>query len=197
MSPVSLFLPGELSQSRREILRYAGAKAGEREIENLLDSCLKESQGHFSYRACYRILPVRVEGERCDFELFSVHSPKLSELLAGCEQLVIFAATVGLGIDKLVNKYSSSMPSRALMLQAVGTERVEALCDALCENLRLNFGEITPRFSPGYGDVSLSVQKDLLSALEAAKHIGVSLNDSFLMTPTKSVTAFVGLRGKI
>ena len=53
---------------------------------------------------------------------------------------------------------------------------------------------LTPRFSPGYGDLPLEVQKDVFRILECGVRIGISLNESLLMTPSKSVTAIFGLR---
>ena len=80
------------------------------------------------------------------------------------------------------------------MMQAIGAERIEALCDAFCDDMEKEMGvSLRPRFSPGYGDLPLSVQKDIISLLEAPKRIGLSLNDSLLMSPTKSVTAFAGI----
>ena len=52
---------------------------------------------------------------------------------------------------------------------------------------------LKPRFSAGYGDLPLATQKDIFSALGLDKNLGVLLGDGLLMTPTKSVTAFVGL----
>ena len=51
-----------------------------------------------------------------------------------------------------------------------------------------------PRFSPGYGDVPLDAQRDIFSALDISKNLSVYLNDSLLMSPSKSVTAFVGIK---
>jgi hypothetical protein len=50
-----------------------------------------------------------------------------------------------------------------------------------------------PRFSPGYGDFDLSVQTNICDVLKTGKTIGVTLTDSLLMMPSKSVTAVVGL----
>ncbi|MBR3258643.1 MAG: vitamin B12 dependent methionine synthase, partial [Eggerthellaceae bacterium] len=47
---------------------------------------------------------------------------------------------------------------------------------------------------PGYGDLPLEVQPDLLGLLDASRRLGITLSDSLLMSPTKSVTAIVGLR---
>ena len=49
------------------------------------------------------------------------------------------------------------------------------------------------RFSPGYGDLPLDVQRPLFAALDVPRKIGVSLTDSLLMAPSKSVSAIIGI----
>jgi len=53
---------------------------------------------------------------------------------------------------------------------------------------------LVSRFSPGYGDLPLDYQRTLLSVLDTSRKIGVSLTDSLLMVPSKSVSAIVGVR---
>jgi cobalamin-dependent methionine synthase I len=53
---------------------------------------------------------------------------------------------------------------------------------------------LRPRFSPGYGDLPLELQTNLFKVLDCQHFIGLTLNDSMLMSPSKSVTAIVGLR---
>ena len=110
----------------------------------------------------------------------------------------MFAATVGVGIDRLITRYSIVSPARSLMLQAIGTERAEALCDLFCREIaeeKAREGSVTcPRFSPGYGDLPLELQKDIFAVLDCPRYIGVSLGESLLMSPSKSVTAIVGVR---
>ena len=52
----------------------------------------------------------------------------------------------------------------------------------------------TWRFSPGYGDRPLSMQDDLLAAVEAGKRIGLATTQGHMLTPMKSVTAIIGLQ---
>lgn len=52
---------------------------------------------------------------------------------------------------------------------------------------------LRPRFSPGYGDFPLSAQKEILDGLEAGKRIGITLTEGYLMMPSKSVTAVIGV----
>ena len=107
---------------------------------------------------------------------------------------MIFATTVGIGLDRLIMKYSRLSPSRAVCLQAIGAERIEALCDAFCDELKSDFAVTSPRFSPGYGDFSINFQTEIFKALDCPRKIGLSLNSALLMSPSKSVTAIVGIK---
>lgn len=176
-----------------EILRYSGCRQGDGETLKLVRSCIKEAEGIFSYKVCYAKVPVTVDGADCDFGAFCINSKNLSKNLSGCREAVIFAATVGFGIDRLITRYTRLSPARALIFQAIGAERIEALCDAFCNSIEAEFGPLRPRFSPGYGDVSLTVQNDIFALIDPPRKIGLCLNDSLLMAPTKSVTAFAGI----
>ncbi|MBR5543051.1 MAG: Vitamin B12 dependent methionine synthase activation subunit [Oscillospiraceae bacterium] len=178
----------------KEVLRYAGCREADENILALLRSCTEEAAECFTYNVCYRVCDLSVSGAVCDFGAFSVESETLSQNLSASSRAIIFAATVGTGIDRLISKYSRISPARAVILQALGAERIEALCDAFCREMENELGgRHTPRRSPGYGDISLSVQHDIFSVLDAPRKIGLSLNDSLLMSPTKSVTAFIGV----
>jgi hypothetical protein len=180
--------------SEKEILRYSGCKANDSEISNLMKSCIAEVMPNLSYKACYCCLPLRIEDETCDFGAFSVKSKSLALNLKGCNKVLLFSATIGVGIDRLISKYSRISPAKALMMQAIGAERIEALCDTFCEDIAKEMNVVLkPRFSPGYGDTPLNLQKDIFKILNCSKHIGLSLNNSMLMSPSKSVTAFAGI----
>lgn len=178
----------------KELLRYAGCKTADENVTALLRSCLSEGRDKLTYTVVYRELPLRIADDRCDFGAFSCCSAQLAANLKDCERVVLFAATIGVGVDRLIAKYARIAPSRAVMLQAIGAERIEALCDAFCDDLARETSLHTrPRFSPGYGDLSLETQKDIVTVLDCSRKIGLTLNDSLLMSPSKSVTAFVGL----
>ena len=55
---------------------------------------------------------------------------------------------------------------------------------------------LRPRFSPGYGDLPLALQADVFWALDCTSKIGVSLSESLIMSPQKSVTAIIGISEK-
>lgn len=192
----------------KEILRYAGCKSSDEEllqlsdVQKTVDECIEEVRQRVTYKVCYVQLPVTITENICDFGCIEVASKDLAKNLKGCKETILFAATIGVEIDRLIAKYSRISPTKALIFQAIGAERIEALCDAFCEDIEREYVQGTeesqrisfkPRFSPGYGDVPLETQKDIFKVLECSKKIGISLNDSLLMSPTKSVTAFVGL----
>ena len=183
--------------SRREIWRYSGVTQEGPEEAALLAECLAAVEGKLSYRACRRELPVSVTGDRVELGFMQMHSASAARRLAGCGHVVVFAATIGAELDRLVARYSAVSPAKALMLDTIGTERIEALCDAVCADLAREYkkrGLVTrERFSPGYGDLALSVQRDVFDALDCARRIGLSLGGELLMSPLKSVTAFVGV----
>lgn len=180
---------------KRDILRYAGCRAEESDVAALAESCIEEVRDKLTYRVCYRHFNVVTDGELCNFEdMFTLRSEKLAQSLDTCSEVVLFASTVGVGIDRLIARYGHLSPSRALMLQAVGAERIEALCDSFCADLEREYDCGTrPRFSPGYGDLSLAAQRQLFAVLSPERQIGLTLTDSLLMSPSKSVTAIVGL----
>ena len=177
-----------------EVLRYAGCREGDASLEGLLQEAASQAEAVLRCGVCWRELPVTVSGSLCDFGAFSVTSQKLARHLCGCSRVLLLAATVGVGLDRLIARTVRLSPARALLLQAIGTERIEALCDVACAELSNRYGPLTSRFSPGYGDLPLACQKEIFSLLECEKRIGLTLTESLLMAPSKSVTAFVGIR---
>ncbi len=180
-----------------EVLRYARSSVEDKLGAGLAAEALEIASDSFCYNVCYLELPFTSDGCVCDLSVFKVSSKKLSRCLEGSSRVLLFAATVGVGIDRLIAKYSRLAPSKAIMLSALGSERIEALCNAFCARYALeNDVLLTPRFSAGYGDCPLETQKEIFGILDCAKSIGLTLNDSMLMSPTKSVTAFVGIKEK-
>ena len=178
---------------RSEILRYAGVRESTSEIEALLDECLKEAENIFTYKVCYGAFPLSISGDEVDLTFTKTISKNLAKCLENSHSVILFGATVGIELDRLIAKYSRISPSKALMFQAIGTERIESLCDEFCRDMKKEYGFTTPRFSPGYGDLSLEIQKDFFAVLDPFRKIGLTLNESLVMSPSKSVTAIIGL----
>ena len=183
--------------NEREIMRYAGVKTPTEEIVSLMHEAVEEARGALTYKVCFCEFPIAISNGTVDFGFARTNSAALAKNLAGCDRVVIFAATVGIGLDRLIARYGVKSPSRALMLQAFGAERIEALCDSFTEDINTSeYKEFSlmPRFSPGYGDLPLEFQSEIFRVLDCPKKIGLSLNRTLLMVPTKSVTAIIGIK---
>lgn len=178
----------------KEILRYAGCRSCDEAVSALVKECTDEAESRLSYRVCYRVLPVSADNGICDIGDLKWSSKDLAANLSGCTRAVIFAATLGTEPDRLIARYGRISPSRALIMQAIGAERIEALCDTFCADIEAEYGIKTrARFSPGYGDLPIERQKDIFALLDCERKIGLTLNESLLMSPSKSVTAIVGM----
>lgn len=183
--------------NRREILRYAGATGETPELSSLLEEALAEAQPILTGKVCWLEYPLTVQEDLLDLGFAQSRSVALKRNLTGCDRIIVFGATVGLALDRLIARYSRISPAKALLLQAVGAERIEALCDVFCESIRREAQaaglRTAPRFSPGYGDFPLEMQTHIFRVLDCSRKIGLTLNDSLLMSPSKSVTAIMGL----
>lgn len=186
--------------NRREIYRYLGYGKTEPDerTKELTEDCIEELFRVISPRSAVRRFPLRFLSEQqMDFTCFQVESADLARNLNGCREVLLFAASLGTGPDFLMQRYSRLDMSRAVILQAAAAAMIEAYCDEQNETLRVEAGKegnrLRPRFSPGYGDFSLSHQKEICRILSAEKTVGITLTDSLLMLPSKSVTAVIGV----
>lgn len=185
-----------VSINTNEILRYAGVKKASINDKQLIDECLLETKDVFRYSVCYAIFPVNVTKNEVDLGFIKTTSKNLADNLKDCDKAIVFCSTIGLGIDRLIAKYGVISPSKALIFQAIGAERIESLCNLFNEEMVKEYKNLKPRFSPGYGDLDLNLQADIFRALDCSKKIGVNLTDKFLMMPSKSVTAIIGISNK-
>jgi len=193
----------EIEISIKEALRYAGqgSETPSEEIARLFASCLDE----FLTCAAYRAASLEVELTQVEDEIrlgsFCVKSKSLSAHLLGCNRAILFCATIGGTLDRLLLRYGRAKPSRTLLLDAIGSAAIEAWCDRLAtawaREMQPRALSLTSRFSPGYGDFPIWHQKALLSLLSAAQTVGVSATKSYMLVPQKSVTAVIGQKGSV
>ena len=189
--------------------------------EKLAEECIRELMEKCRPRAYARWFPLRVceepgadetvdtgaagagkaqdapDSPLLDFSCFQVRSRSLAKNLQGCSEVILFAATIGEGADLLARKYGRINVAKAVVMQAAAAAMIEAFCDEENEKLRAEAAEkglyLRPRFSPGYGDFSLNHQRDFARVLEMQKTVGITLTESLLMLPSKSVTAVIGV----
>ncbi len=179
---------------RKEILRYMGCKVEDEQTSKLVDEALALCRGAMTPRICFAEFEIAEKDGSLDLGFAVTQSRDLAKNLCGCKKAIVFCATVGHGIDRLIVRHSRLSPSVALCLQSIGAEAIEAVCGDFCAYLEDEYGySLRPRFSAGYGDLPLTLQRDIFRALGCERKIGVTLNESLLMSPTKSVSAIIGI----
>ena len=184
----------------REAARYLGYRGMQPDeaIEALIEECIAEVKEAAVPKSVYERFPLDFnDGDA--FRIASLHlrSKSLQRNLAGCSEVFLFAATLGIAVDTLIKRAALMDSAKGAVMQAAAATVIEAYCDGENEKLRqeaaLEGLYLRPRFSPGYGDLSLSCQRGLLNLLKAQKNIGLTVTDSGLMVPIKSVTAIIGI----
>ena len=194
--------------NRREIAGYLGARQGvmDAALAALVEDCLLElnetvSPRHVSLTAALSVENAEAEKPLLSFAGLRVNTRDLARNLSGCDEVLLFAATIGEGADCVIRKYENTKLSRAAVCQAAAAAMIEAYCNTLNAEWKREYEAqgrfLRPRFSCGYGDFALAHQRDFLRVLEMEKRIGVHLNDALLMLPTKSVTAVIGIGNRI
>ena len=97
---------GEPPCNRREIFRYAGMREPLPEVEQLLDDCLNELDGRLNLQVCWARFPIEQAGMEIDLSFARTDSLDLAKMLKGCSGIVVFAATIGLELDRLIARYN-------------------------------------------------------------------------------------------
>ncbi len=181
----------------REALHFLGWRGTpvEPELMQTLRTLCRETAAALEPRAILRRFPLR-DGD-FDGTGFRPRGRDARALLATCREGVLLAATLGAGSERMLLREQARGASRALLLDAVLSAGIEAVCDGIEARLREECEAqglfLTDRFSPGYGDMPLEQTKEMLAVLDAQKRIGLTVTATGLMMPRKSVTAILGI----
>ena len=198
--------------NRKEVLRYLGyrnAGADETALARI-DQCSKEAINASEPKFVCKEFALRFKdadntdgSAAIDFLddggsiVMSTESANLHKNLFGCERAILLAVTVGIGIDRLIARANIVSMADAAIYQAVGASLVESYCNDVNAKIKADAEErgyyVRARFSPGYGDFALEHQRNFERLLDMPKTAGISLSGSLLMTPSKSITAVIGL----
>lgn len=169
----------------KEVMHFLGIYENNAHIENEIKIQWKKAENLAVKR--HRTVPFSVSSPP-----FVLEGKDIKKHLSDCEKGYILIATLGSGIDTYIKKLQLTDMSSAVIFDAVAGVMLEIYLDKICSEIGKS-ENLTTRFSPGYGDFPLSLQKDILLSAGAEK-IGVSCLESNMMVPCKTVSAIIGLR---
>lgn len=194
-----------ISIDREEVLRYLEYKG--QDIDNnlveIIEECRNIAKDRINPRYTFRIYSIKqkykgiieLEGTNLILE-----SNDLYEILKDCNECILMAATLGINIEKDIKKYSCTELTKGIIIDSCATTAIEEVCDRVqneIENNILKNGQyLTFRYSPGYGDLSIEKNTEILNILNGQKEIGLTITNSGIMIPRKLVIAIIGITDK-
>ena len=180
-----------------EALRYLGAGHGAPEaLRQQVTDVAVQLSGALQPSYTYRVFALEHDpAPRLPALGLTLPGTLAQTMLATCSHAVVLACTLGAKFETMLRAEQARDMARAVILDACGSAFVEQGCDALEQELARRMPERyrTDRFSPGYGDLPLSLQPQLCAAVDAGRRLGLQVTDSLLLCPSKSVTAIIGL----
>lgn len=185
--------------NRAEAFRYMGHKGGTipQNMEELADECEARLLAEITPKFVWRVFDIEnsVEGVEVKNTPLVFKGKDIAEHLRGCERCVLLAATLGGGADAVIRAYEARAMEKAVIADCLASAAIEQVCNAAEREIQAQLGgyNFTWRFSPGYGDFPLDIQGDFLRVLDAGRRIGLSISESLILIPRKSVTAVMGI----
>lgn len=185
-----------------EAARYMGVKGTPDEVTmSLLDEKEKLIRSTLTPKYVYR--RTKIGFSSGGILLSGMNAPltgnDIRRHLEGCTEAVVLAATLTADADKLIRKAAVSSAAESLAVDCLCSAAIEQVCNEAEKEIFLGCEPSfrTWRFSPGYGDLPIEIQPDILKFLNAQRRIGLTVSSSHLLIPTKSVTAIIGISDKV
>ena len=201
---INIMLNDIISFNKKEALRYFHVQPGDAQAEAAVDVAYGKLRNELQPRYTVKRFGCST-GSEGDSTVPSVvkldngtvfHSKALARYVGDAKELFLFGATLGSRVDVSLRRMALASVAEAGAGQAVAAALIETYCDDCCAELQKQLPEgkkMKWRFSPGYGDWHLEEQKILFSVLDCARTIGLTLTESCMMAPVKSVTAVIAV----
>lgn len=180
-----------------EVLRYLGASGADEAARLAVGQAAEELAATLAPRFVYKVFSVEHTDSGAFLPEAGLFLPgaMAKTMLQGCNRAALLCCTLGAAFDRLLRMTQARDMAKAAILNACGSAYAEAGCDEAEKEIASRYPGmyLTDRFSPGYGDLPLTLQPDFIAALDAGRRLGVTVTDSLLMLPAKTVTAIIGL----
>lgn len=186
---------------KSEVLRYLGYTNQEisEELDMKIDKIITLAEKEASPKSVHMISDIAFTENKIRLTGTDIvlHGKSIKEYLKGAVKCITLACTLGVGFESALLRIQQISITDSLIFDAAGNALIESYADSeeakLLEQYK-NMGLHSKyRFSPGYGDLPLELQHDILSALGCERKIGLTATDSNILIPRKSITAFMGI----
>lgn len=205
------YILSSININQDEVLRYLEYKGQEisKELIEIINECRDFTRQRINPRYILRVYSlehksenykkskiIKLEGTNIDLE-----SRDLYDLLKNCNKCIVMAATLGIEIEREIRKYSYQNLTKGIIIDACATTAIEEICDLIQSEIKIKLLKdgkyITQRYSPGYGDLSIFKNIDIINLLDASKEIGLTITQNGIMIPRKSVIAIIGISDSV
>lgn len=183
----------------KEAARYLGY--GNHELDEaskkLMEACEKELMKKARPKSLYRVFGIQnvEEGILVEGTNLVLTGDSIRQHLKGCRKAALMAATLSDEADRLIRTFQVTDLAKAVIMDSMASVAVEQICDQTEQEIRKEMKDYyqTFRFGLGYGDLPIQLQNQFVRTLNADRTIGLHVNESYMLVPTKSVTAVIGL----
>lgn len=193
-----------------EVLRYLGYNGQHigKNLKNIIYESINLTKDKINPRYILRVYPIerriKVEGicsKKYLVELKGTNmildSKDIYNLLEGCSECIVMAATLGVNIEREIKKYSYVDLTKGIVIDSCATTAIEGVCNLIENTYRRSLTKhgkyLTTRYSPGYGDLSIESNREFINLLSSQNKIGLTITASNIMIPRKSVIAIAGI----
>ena len=180
----------KIKENALKYLGYQGQNINH-SIACLIDECLEEIHKMASFKVVYKTFPLSFKPLFIKEANIDINYPDLNDLLAYCHDVVIIACTLGIQVDKRSKYYSHIDMTKMTIFDAIASSYLEAKCDEY-ERIHI-IGKRTFRFCPGYGNVPIELNMELARVVDSYRKIGLTVQDSHILLPQKSMIGLIGL----
>lgn len=180
----------KIKENALKYLGYHGQNIDD-SISYLIDECLEEIDEMASFKVIYKIFPLAFDPLLIKEADIYINYPDLNDLLAHCHDVAVIACTLGIQVDKRAKYYSLIDMTKMTIFDAIASSYLEAKCDDY-EKKHI-IGKRTFRFCPGYGNVPIELNKKLARVVDSHRKIGLTVQDSHILLPQKSMIGLIGL----
>ena len=127
----------------------------------------------------------------------SLNGPLFAKHMIGADKVLIVVCTVGAAIEDFTEEQMSANPILGLAVSGVGSAAAEKLANAACTMFEAQAAEQGLKTSlplvPGMDGWEVSAGQAQIFNIMPADQIGITLTQSSLMLPKKSLTFLLGI----